>query len=71
LNHRKIRESSATRRKMEAGGVMRILTLALGLAGLDSAARAAAHQLHFLMREARLRKLTGVALKEDAPRLEG
>ncbi len=33
--------------------------------------RAAAHQLHFLMREARLRKLTGVALKEDAPRLEG
>jgi ethanolamine ammonia-lyase small subunit len=29
--------------------------------------RAAAHTLHFLMREARLRKLTGVDLKEDAP----
>jgi ethanolamine ammonia-lyase small subunit len=27
---------------------------------------AAAHKLHFLMREARARKLTGVALKEDA-----
>ena len=33
--------------------------------------RAAAHRLHFLMREARLRKLTGVELKEDTPRLEG
>ena len=31
--------------------------------------RAAAHTLHFLMREARVRKLTGVELKEDAPRL--
>ena len=29
----------------------------------------AARKLHFLMREARLRKLTGVALKEDAARL--
>jgi len=27
----------------------------------------AARKLHFLMREARVRKLTGVALKEDAP----
>jgi ethanolamine ammonia-lyase small subunit len=32
--------------------------------------RAAAHKLEFLMREARGRKLTGVALKEDAPLLE-
>ena len=31
---------------------------------------AAAHRLHFLMRAARLRQLTGVALKEDAPQLE-
>jgi ethanolamine ammonia-lyase small subunit len=30
---------------------------------------AAAHKLHFLMREARIRKLSGVALKEDAPPL--
>jgi ethanolamine ammonia-lyase small subunit len=30
---------------------------------------AAAHKLHFLMREARARKLSGVALKEDAPLL--
>ncbi|PWT98850.1 MAG: ethanolamine ammonia-lyase [Terriglobia bacterium] len=29
----------------------------------------AAHRLHFLMREARARRLTGVALKEEAPRL--
>jgi ethanolamine ammonia-lyase small subunit len=29
----------------------------------------AAHKLHFLMREARARKLTGVGLKEDAPLL--
>ena len=29
----------------------------------------AAHRIHFLMREARLRKLTGVRLKEDAPPL--
>jgi ethanolamine ammonia-lyase small subunit len=29
----------------------------------------AAQKLHFLMREARLRKLSGVTLKEDAPRL--
>jgi ethanolamine ammonia-lyase small subunit len=29
----------------------------------------AAHRLHFLMREARIRKLTGVALKEDAASL--
>jgi len=28
---------------------------------------AAAHKIHFLMREARTRKLSGVALKEDAP----
>jgi ethanolamine ammonia-lyase small subunit len=28
---------------------------------------AAAHKLHFLMRAARVRKLSGVALKEDAP----
>src|SRR5947209_7839472 len=28
--------------------------------------RAAAHKLHFLMREARVRKLSGVVLKEDA-----
>ena len=32
--------------------------------------RAAAHTLHFLMREARVRRLTGVELKEDAPMLE-
>jgi ethanolamine ammonia-lyase small subunit len=32
--------------------------------------RIAAHTLHFLMREARARRLTGVALKEDAPLLE-
>jgi len=32
--------------------------------------RAAAHKLHFLMREARIRKLTGVGLKEDSPQLE-
>jgi ethanolamine ammonia-lyase small subunit len=32
---------------------------------------AAAHKLHFLMREARIRKLSGVALKEDAPPLLG
>jgi ethanolamine ammonia-lyase small subunit len=31
---------------------------------------AAAHKLHFLMREARTRKLTGIGLKEDAPLLE-
>jgi ethanolamine ammonia-lyase small subunit len=31
---------------------------------------AAAHKLHFLMREARARKLTGIGLKEDAPLLE-
>jgi ethanolamine ammonia-lyase small subunit len=31
--------------------------------------QAAAHKLHFLMREARLRKLSGVGLKEDAPSL--
>ena len=30
----------------------------------------AAHKLHFLMREARVRKLSGVALKEDAHILE-
>jgi ethanolamine ammonia-lyase small subunit len=30
---------------------------------------AAAHKLHFLMREARIRKLSGVGLKEDAPLL--
>lgn len=29
----------------------------------------AAHKLHFLMREARVRKLSGVRLKEDAPAL--
>ncbi|HEY1242450.1 MAG TPA: ethanolamine ammonia-lyase subunit EutC [Bryobacteraceae bacterium] len=29
---------------------------------------AAAHKIHFLMSEARTRKLSGVALKEDAPR---
>lgn len=34
--------------------------------GLDYAA--AAGKIHFLMREARTRKLSGVALKEDAPR---
>ena len=32
--------------------------------------RLAAHKLHYLMREARARKLSGVALKEDARRLE-
>ena len=32
--------------------------------------RAAAHTLHFLMREARVRRLTGVDLKEAAPLLE-
>jgi ethanolamine ammonia-lyase small subunit len=32
--------------------------------------RAAAHKLHFLMREACARRLTGVALKEDPPLLE-
>jgi len=32
--------------------------------------RAAAHKLHFLMREARVRKLSGVVLKEDARLLE-
>jgi ethanolamine ammonia-lyase small subunit len=32
--------------------------------------RAAAHTLHFLMREARARRLTGVELKESAPVLE-
>jgi ethanolamine ammonia-lyase small subunit len=32
---------------------------------------AAAHKLHFLMREARMRKLSGVGLKEDAPSLLG
>jgi ethanolamine ammonia-lyase small subunit len=32
---------------------------------------AAAHKLRFLMREARIRKLSGVALKEDAPPLLG
>jgi len=32
--------------------------------------RIAAHTLYFLMREARARKLTGVALKEDAPLLD-
>jgi ethanolamine ammonia-lyase small subunit len=31
----------------------------------------AAHKLQFLMREARVRKLSGVGLKEDAPRLSG
>ncbi len=31
----------------------------------------AAHKIHFLMREARARKLSGVALKEDAPGLLG
>jgi ethanolamine ammonia-lyase small subunit len=31
---------------------------------------AAAEKLHFLMREARARKLTGIGLKEDAPLLE-
>jgi ethanolamine ammonia-lyase small subunit len=30
---------------------------------------AAAHKLHFLMQEARRRKLSGVGLKEDAPLL--
>jgi ethanolamine ammonia-lyase small subunit len=29
----------------------------------------AAHKLHFLMQEARRRKLSGVGLKEDAPLL--
>jgi ethanolamine ammonia-lyase small subunit len=29
----------------------------------------AAHKLHFLMREARIRRLSGVGLKEDAPLL--
>jgi ethanolamine ammonia-lyase small subunit len=32
--------------------------------------RAAAHKLHFLMREARVRKLSGVGLKEDGGLLE-
>jgi ethanolamine ammonia-lyase small subunit len=32
--------------------------------------RAAAHKLHFLMREARVRRLTGVELKEDAALLK-
>jgi ethanolamine ammonia-lyase small subunit len=32
--------------------------------------RAAAHKLHFLMREARVRKLSGVGLKEDVGLLE-
>ena len=32
--------------------------------------RAAAHKLHFLMRESRARRLSGVALKEDARLLE-
>jgi len=32
--------------------------------------RTAAHTLHFLMREARVRRLTGVELKEGAPLLE-
>jgi ethanolamine ammonia-lyase small subunit len=32
--------------------------------------RAAGHKLHFLMREARTRRITGVGLKEDAPLLE-
>jgi ethanolamine ammonia-lyase small subunit len=32
--------------------------------------KTAAHKLHFLMREARARKLSGVALKEEAPLLE-
>jgi ethanolamine ammonia-lyase small subunit len=32
---------------------------------------AAAHKLHFLMQEARRRKLSGVGLKEDAPLLSG
>jgi ethanolamine ammonia-lyase small subunit len=31
----------------------------------------AAHKIHFLMREARVRKLSGVRLKEDAPLLLG
>jgi ethanolamine ammonia-lyase small subunit len=31
----------------------------------------AAHKIHFLMREARVRKLSGVRLKEDAPSLLG
>jgi len=31
---------------------------------------AAAEKLHFLMREARARKLTGIGLKEDTPLLE-